>query len=170
MTPRVTLVGYRASGKSTVGRLLAQRLGSPFIDGDAVLEERLGCTAAAWFARAGEASFREREAAVLAELLVGAESFVLATGGGVVLRRQNRDLLRSHGGLVIYLHAVAGELQARLRADAGGRPSLTGAPVADEVPSVLAVRDPLYREVAAHVVPAADAPEVVVERIAALVA
>jgi shikimate kinase len=168
MAIRVTLVGYRASGKTTVGRLLAERLGYPFVDADRALEERLGCPIPAWFAREGETSFREREAACLAELLSGEAPLVLSTGGGVVLREGNRRLLRERGGLVVYLEADAPTLQARLRADAGGRPSLTGKDVAEEVPMLLEKRSPLYREVAHRTVPATLAPPEVAARIAAL--
>ncbi|MBA2479391.1 MAG: shikimate kinase [Planctomycetes bacterium] len=164
----MTLVGMRASGKSTVGRATAILLGCPCIDADAALEERLGCSIAAWFARAGEASFREREAACLVELLAGVQPFVLATGGGAVVRRENRTLLAHSGGIVVYLHAEAAHLQERLRADAGNRPSLTGAAVADEVSALLAVRDPWYREIATHVLPAVESVDALAARIAAL--
>jgi shikimate kinase len=170
MAMRVTLVGYRASGKTTVGRLLAERLGWPFVDADRALEQRLGCPIPAWFARAGEASFREREAGCLAELLAGEAPLVLATGGGAVLREANRRLLRSRGGLVVYLEADAPTLQARLRADAGGRPSLTGKDVAEEVPMLLEQRVPLYREVAHRAVPSTLPPAEIAARVAALAA
>jgi shikimate kinase len=168
MAMRVTLVGYRASGKTTVGRLLAERLGWPFTDADRALEARLGCPIPEWFAREGEASFREREAACLAELLAGEAPLVLATGGGAVLREANRALLRSRGGLVVYLDADAPTLQARLRADAGGRPSLTGKDVAEEVPMLLERRASLYREVASRTLPSALPPAEIAARIAAL--
>jgi len=153
MPRRVTLVGYRASGKSTAGRLAAERLGWAFVDADRVLETRIGVISA-YFAAHGEAAFREREAELLGELLARGDALVLATGGGVVLRADNRARLLAEGGLVAYLAAPAAVLQARLRRDAGGRPSLTGQPVADEVPALLAQRDPLYREVAGHVLDA----------------
>jgi shikimate kinase len=167
---RVSLVGYRASGKSTVGRLLARRLRLPFVDLDRLIEERLACPIATFFAREGEGAFRAREAEILAEALAGDGPLVLSTGGGAVLRSENRASLRARGGLVVYLEAEAEVLQARLRADAGGRPSLTGSSPADEVPAVLARRAPLYREVADQAVPATLPPEAAAERIAALLA
>lgn len=151
---RLTLVGYRACGKSTVGRLAAARLGWPFIDADSAVEAAIGMPIRRFFAEQGENAFRDAEQAALERLLAGDGCMVLATGGGAVLRPANRSLLGRHGGLVAYLHASAEVLQARLRHSAGGRPSLTGAGVADEVPALLAQRDPLYREVARRTVDA----------------
>jgi shikimate kinase len=166
MPARVTLVGYRASGKSTVGPLLAKRLGWPFVDADRDLERRLGQDIAGFFAAHGEAAFREREAEALAELLAGDGHLVLATGGGAVLREANRAMLRRRGGLVAYLHAPVEVLQARLRAHAGGRPSLSGKAVWEEAPAILAVREPLYREVAGIVLDATRPPAANVEILA----
>jgi shikimate kinase len=151
--PRLTLIGYRACGKSTVGRLVAARLAWPFIDADQVVEERLGAPIAQVFRTHGEAHFRAAESAVLAEILARTGPFVLATGGGVVEAPANRDLLLAHGGLVVYLYAAAELVQERLRHQSGGRPSLTGGHVADEVPAILARREPLYRAVATVVIP-----------------
>ena len=153
MTRRLTLVGYRASGKSTAGRMAAERLGWSFIDADRALEARLGAIAS-FFAEHGEAAFREREAELLGELLARPDALVLATGGGAVLRDDNRARLRAEGGIIVYLEVPAAVLQNRLRRDSGGRPSLTGQAVADEVPLLLAQRDPLYREIAGHVLDA----------------
>lgn len=167
---RLTLVGYRACGKSTVGRLAAARLGWPFVDADAVVEEALGQPIRAFFAEHGEAAFRDAEAATLARILAKAGCLVLATGGGAVLREENRALFASQGGLVAYLHAPAEALQARLRHHAGARPSLTGAGVADEVPALLALRDPLYRAVAGVVVDATRGTAAVADELHRLVA
>jgi shikimate kinase len=153
MLRRLTLVGYRASGKSTAGRMAAERLGWSFVDADRALEARIGAIPA-YFAEHGEPAFREREAELLGELLARRDALVLATGGGVVLRPENRERLRAEGGMVVFLEVPAAVLQNRLRRDSGGRPSLTGQSVADEVPALLAQRDPLYREVAAHVIDA----------------
>lgn len=169
MDRRLTLVGYRACGKSTVGRLVAARLGWPFIDADADLEARLGMAISAFFATRGEPAFRDAESAALSEILGKSGPLVLSTGGGCVLRAGNRGILRTNGGTVAYLQAPAEVLQERLRRDAGGRPSLSGAGVADEVPRILALRDPLYREVADAVIPADRPAKAVVEALAALV-
>jgi shikimate kinase len=168
--PRLTLIGYRASGKSTVGRLAAARLGWPFVDADQVVEHALGQPIRAFWAEHGEAAFRDAESAALERILAGERCLVLATGGGAVLRPENRALLRARGGTVAYLQAPAEALQARLRHSAGHRPSLTGAPVADEVPALLAARDPLYREIAVAVVDATRGTALVADELHRLVA
>ncbi len=163
---RITLVGYRAVGKSTVGRVLARDLGLPFEDADHVLEQRVGRPIPEIFAHQGERTFRDLETTTLMNLLAGERPLVLATGGGAVLRPLNRDLLKRQGGAVVYLTAPIEVIQERLRRNAGSRPSLTGISVADEAPAILAVRDPLYREVATHIIdvtgdPAATAAAIV---------
>lgn len=165
MLNRVTLVGFRACGKSTVGRLLAARLAWPFVDADTAVEARLGMPIAAWFAAHGEPSFRDHEETALAGVLADDKPVVLATGGGAVLRPANRALLRERGGLVVYLEAPAAVIQERLRHGSGGRPSLTGGNVADEVPGLMAVREPLYREVASLVLPTGNSPTEVAARL-----
>ncbi len=167
---RLSLIGYRACGKSTVGRLLAGMLDVPFEDADAAIERATGCSIPSYFAREGEAAFRDREAECLAAVLAGEPDLVLATGGGAVLRQENRRLLRALGGHVVYLEVPAEVLQARLRRDHGDRPSLTGAGVADEVPRLLAIRDPLYRETADLVVQATATPEALAGEIVRLIA
>ena len=134
------------SGKTTVGRQLARRLGLPFLDSDHVIEERLGCTIRDFFAREGEAAFRDVEAQVLAEL-ARAGNAVLATGGGAVLREENRRVLHE-GGQVIYLRSSPEELHRRLRNDTQ-RPLLQVADPLAKLRALYAERDPLYRE-AAH--------------------
>src|SRR5689334_2595238 len=91
--PVIFLIGPRGSGKSTVARLLASRLGWDWVDADVVLERRCACSVRDLFARVGEAGFRDYEAAVLAELC-RLRNHVVATGGGVVLRPDNRERLR----------------------------------------------------------------------------
>ena len=167
---RLTLIGYRASGKSTVGRLAAARLGWPFIDADSAVEEDLGQPIRDVFAARGEAAFRAAESATLQRLLAGNTCLVLATGGGAVLSEANRALLAARGGLVAYLHAPVEVLQARLRHHAGARPSLTGGAVADEVPALLALRDPLYRAIAGAVVDATRGTTAVADELHRLVA
>lgn len=165
MTHRVTLIGFRASGKSTIGRLLAARLAWPFTDADTAIEARLGQPIATYFKEHGEAAFRLAEEQALAALLVGEGPLVLATGGGAVLRPANRELLRERGGLIVYLDVPVPVIQDRLRHHTGGRPSLTGASVVDEVPGLLAQREPLYRELASLVIPALAGPAEVAARL-----
>lgn len=148
--PRITLVGYRGTGKSTVAALVAGRLGCGWVDADAALEARLGTTIAAVVRERGEPAFRDAEAAILRELL-GAETGVIATGGGVVLRAENREILRRLGRPVVWLTAPAAVVRARLAADpltGARRPALAGADPLAEVDAALAAREPLYREVA----------------------
>ena len=93
------LIGYRGSGKTTAGRLVAARLGCPFIDADEKLERDSGRPIREIFATEGEPKFRDLESAVLAEVCAGPECLV-STGGGVVLREANRELMARHGYLV----------------------------------------------------------------------
>ena len=149
---RIFLIGYRGTGKSTVARLLADQLGWPWLDADAELEARLGRSVRRVFAEEGEAGFREHEAALL-EALCRRERHVIATGGGVILRPTNRELLRA-SGWVVWLTADVRTLWQRLQGDpdtAERRPALTVGGLA-EIEELLRVREPLYREVADFVV------------------
>lgn len=157
--PRITLIGYRGTGKSTVASLLADMLGCGWLDADLVLEEKLGCSIASLVRARGEAFFRDAESVVLAECL-GSGSGVLSTGGGAVLRAENRALLRRLGRPVVWLTASADVVRRRLAADpttADRRPALAvpvdGGPVSQgdplaEVAPTLEAREPLYRECA----------------------
>ncbi len=133
------------SGKSTVGRQLSRRLQLPFFDSDHLIEQRLGCSIREYFAREGEAAFRDLEEQVLAELARGGDA-VVATGGGAVLREANRTALRA-GGKVIYLRSSPEELYRRLRHDTQ-RPLLQVADPMARLRTLYAERDPLYRETA----------------------
>ena len=147
---RLTLIGYRGCGKSTVASLLASRLGVAAVDADEVLERRAGTTIAALVAERGEAAFRDLESELLAELLAE-RSVILATGGGVVLREANRVLLRGRGRPVVWLDAAADVVRSRLAADpatAARRPGLSGGDPLAEVAVTLAAREPLYRSCA----------------------
>lgn len=137
------------SGKSTVGRQLSRRLRLPFFDSDHVIEQRLGCSIREYFAREGEAAFRDVEQQVIAELAAGA-SCVLATGGGAVLRQPNRECLRACGQ-VIYLRSTPEEVFRRVRHD-GNRPLLQVEDPLTRLRALYAERDPLYRETAHFVI------------------
>lgn len=148
-TSLLFLIGSRGTGKSTVGRVLAQRLGWQFLDADEQLEAVAGRTIAAIFSEEGEAGFRDRETAVLAELC-GLERHVVATGGGVVLRPANRKRLR-RSGFVAWLRASPEVAFGRLQDDpttASRRPNLTAAGGLEEMRALVASREPLYRECA----------------------
>ncbi len=145
----VAFVGLPGSGKSTVGRHLARRLGWPFLDSDQVIEQRIGLSIREFFEREGEQPFRDLEQAVIDELTAG-EPCVLSTGGGAVLRAANRDhlRLRSHA---IYLHSLPEDVFRRLRHDRN-RPLLQVADPLARLRELYALRDPLYRESARLVV------------------
>lgn len=167
--PNVYLLGPRACGKTTVGRLLAQRLGRPFVDADRLFEERTGGDVAAYVAAHGWPAFRDLEGRILAGL-ADQGGLVAACGGGAVLSEANRRVLAR--GLGVYIRCPAPVLAARLAAAPlhGQRPSLTGRPIEEEVAQVLAERDPLYRACARFVVSGEQAPEVVARQLADLVA
>jgi len=141
----IFLIGMMGAGKTTVARLLAQALQYEFIDCDAELERRSGVRIATMFELEGEEAFREREALLLEEL-TAKSGVVLATGGGAVLRPDNRARLRDRG-LVIHLDASAAEIARRMQHDAS-RPLLQAADRQARIESLLRARGPLYRETA----------------------
>ena len=146
------LIGLRGSGKSTVARLLAHELGWEWLDADEELEKRYGQSIRALFAAEGEAGFRDKESAILTQLC-RLPRHVLATGGGVVLREHNRDLLRT-SGRIVWLTADVETLWQRVQNDgttAERRPPLTIGGRA-EIEQILHFREPLYRQCANHVV------------------
>lgn len=149
----VILIGYRGTGKSSVGRRLAQRLHRPFLDADEQLEERVGCSIAEYFASDGESAFRDRESEILAELVQQTDA-VISLGGGAVLRPQNRQAIRQ-GGFVVWLQANPETLAKRLHADAttaGRRPALTTHDPMTEILALLEQRRPFYAECAEHTI------------------
>ncbi len=144
---KIILTGYRACGKSLIGRLLAQRLGLDFLDMDKEIEAREGCTVSAMVARHGWPYFRERERLLLAELSTR-ERLVVASGGGAIMHEEVWQRLRETA-LVVWLTADTATIAARLAGDAataGQRPSLTGGNVIREIEGVLAERTPLYEK------------------------
>jgi len=143
------LIGYRGSGKTTVGRLLAQRLGRSFVDADEEIVRRAGRTIAAIFAEKGEEAFRRQEADVVAAL-AEQTGLVVALGGGAILREENRRRIAASGH-VVWLTASPEFLAARIAADANSganRPSLTAGGGLAETERLLAEREPLYRSLA----------------------
>lgn len=134
------------SGKSTVGKLLARRLGRAFVDADQVLEQRIGCPIRTFFEQQGEAAFRDLEETILAELTGPGAEGVLATGGGVVLREANRRQLQARA-FVVYLRSSPEQIFQRVRHDRK-RPLLQVDDPLARLKALYAERDPLYREVA----------------------
>lgn len=143
------------AGKSTIGRLLAKELRLPFKDSDKEIEQRTGADIPWIFDVEGEQGFREREQAVIVDLCAQ-DGVVLATGGGAVLRSENRQALRG-GGRVIYLHATVEQQIERTSRDRN-RPLLRAADPARVLADLMAVRDPLYREIADVVIETDERP------------
>ena len=142
---RVFLVGPPGAGKSTVGRHLAAHLRATFFDLDEVIQERAGADIPWIFDVEGESGFRDRETAVINEF-TSIDNVVIATGGGVVLRPQNRSAMSS-ASTVVYLEASLSTLLSRTEGKTK-RPLLVGKDVRQVLREIMAVREPLYREVA----------------------
>jgi shikimate kinase len=153
---QVALIGLPGSGKSTVGRQLARRLQVPYWDSDHVIEDRLGCSVREYFEREGEQRFRDIESQVIDELTLLGEG-VLSTGGGAVLRPENREFLHQRSR-VVYLNSTPDDLMRRLRHDRN-RPLLQVADPLVRLRELYTQRDPLYRETA-HVVVDTGRPSV----------
>lgn len=166
----IALIGYRGTGKSTVGQRLATLLHMDFVDTDTLLVERAGLTIKAIFDAEGEAGFRDRESAIVREVAVR-EGIVIAAGGGVVLRSENVAALKARCKIV-WLEADALTLHDRIRGDAASfasRPNLTDAGGIAEVESLLKARTPLYRAAADFTIHVGDiSPEQVAEKISQL--
>jgi shikimate kinase len=143
------LVGLMGAGKTTVGRLLARHYGSTFYDSDHEIEARTGVKIPVIFEIEGEAGFRKREEAVIAEL-TALSGIVLATGGGAILSAVNRENLKKNG-VVIYLRGTPEHLHERTRHDRN-RPLLQTENPLEKLRELYRQRDPLYREVADIVV------------------
>ena len=149
------------AGKSTIGRLLARKLQLDFVDSDREIEERTGADIPWIFDVEGESGFRDREE------LTRRDGIVLATGGGAVIRQRNRSALAQRG-TVVYLHVSLEEQISRTARDRG-RPLLQGEDPAGTLRRLMAERDPLYREIASHVVATTGLPaRIVAQKLARL--
>jgi shikimate kinase len=145
----ILLIGYRGTGKTTVGRLLAEQLDWTFVDADDEIEAAAGCSIAEIFAREGEAGFRDRETRVVMELC-RRDRHVISLGGGAVLRDENRAAIK-RSGYVVWLTAAPETIVSRVAGDASTsarRPNLTTRGGLAEIEALLAARRPLYEEVA----------------------
>lgn len=142
----LALIGYRATGKTTVAQHLALQLGYDWVDADVEVELAAGKSIAAIFADEGEPSFRQRETQVLQQLC-SRERSVLALGGGAVLAEANREVLQECGA-VVWLKASVETIEQRLAGDATTaqrRPNLTNHGGRTEIEALLAQREPIYR-------------------------
>jgi len=168
----LVLVGMRGSGKTTVGPLVAEQLGWPFVDLDGFIAASEGVeSAGALLLSVGEAAFRCIEERELARVLAEKAPIVIAAGGGIVEMPACRDLLKERA-LCVWLRAAAPILRARLEADETERPPLLGGnsqSARDEVQAVLERRSPLYAGVAIHEVDASDEAWSVAARILAAI-
>jgi len=146
----IILVGPMGAGKTTIGRRLAEARGARFVDSDHEIEARTGVDIAYIFEKEGEAGFRKREAAAIAELCQRT-GIVLATGGGAILDAGTRQCLVEYG-FVVYLHAsLEHQIERTERSD--NRPLLAGQDRRATLERLFAQRDPLYREIAGLIVP-----------------
>ena len=141
MTSNVFLIGPMAVGKTTIGKQLAKRLQLTFVDSDQEIEKRTGASIRLIFDVEGESGFRDREEKVIAEL-TEMEGIVLATGGGAVLREENRRALRKHG-TVVYLRASI-ESQLERTKSSRHRPLLETGDPRTALESLMVMRAPLY--------------------------
>ncbi len=154
MLNKIILIGYRATGKSSVAMLLANRLQWRLIDTDPMIEEVAGKSIAKIFAENGETVFRDLEASIMASVLRETDSLVISTGGGAPLREKSRLLMKKNG-LVFWLTASPKTIALRMNLDAttvNRRPSLTGLSPLQEIEEVLAKRTPIYQDVAHYVI------------------
>lgn len=153
----IVLIGFRGTGKTTIGRKIAQRLGKEFIDADEYLEQKERSTIKDIFAEGGEKLFREIEVQIIEELSL-LDNRVIATGGGAILREENIRKLKKNG-IVIYLDADVDTIYKRIHEDTQTqqrRPSLTNRGKHEEIEYLLAYRRPLYDRVADFVINTAN--------------
>lgn len=153
----IYLIGMPGAGKSTIGRALAKCLHLTFVDADHALTVKTGVAIATIFEMEGETGFRQRENALIAELSTRS-GLLVATGGGAVLREDNRAKLRETG-IVVYLRAKPEDLWARTQHDSK-RPLLRAENPRDVLAKLLEIREPLYAEIADLIVDTAGYPKV----------
>lgn len=161
---QTNLIGYRATGKTTIARLLAEHFGWQWIDTDAEIERRANKTIQEIFVESGEEAFRDLETAVLRDLCPLEQCF-LSLGGGAILRSENRDALAA--GHTIWLQASPSVIHERIQSDSqSARPNLTPQGGLAEIVEVLATRTPIYKQCADTIIDTDGlSPREVVERI-----
>ena len=141
------------SGKTTIGRILSKSLNKDFYDSDHVVEEKTGVKVPLIFEYEGEVGFRKREESVLKELICH-KNIVLATGGGVILSKNNCKLL-SDNGHVIYLKSNCEDLVARMTGDQS-RPLLQEGDLKETLESLFKLRDPMYSSISDYIIETSD--------------
>jgi shikimate kinase len=141
----IYIIGPMGSGKTTIGTRLAEKMGLDFYDTDHEIESHTGASVNLIFDIEGEAGFRKREKNILLELATK-QGVLIATGGGIIVAKSNRDVLR-RSGLVIYLQTTVEQQLQRLRRDRT-RPILQTTNKADKLYQLATIRDPLYAETA----------------------
>lgn len=147
----VGLIGYRGSGKTTIGKRLADRLWQPFIDTDDLVIKKAGKSIKEIFEQEGEQRFRDLETEVVREVCTQPET-VIAFGGGALDREENREAIKQAGLRLVYFKCEPAELLKRIQNDpetAANRPALSnlGGSI-EEIESVLARREPIWRSIA----------------------
>jgi shikimate kinase len=157
-----------ASGKTTIGRALAARLGYGFVDSDEVIQSRTGRTVREIFATEGETAFRRLETEALLDALEWREPLVVAAAGGVVLAEHNRLALQQRAARIVWLTAPVDVLTER--AETGGHRPLLDEDVGESMRRLYGEREPLYRNLAQQVVASDDRPvdDIVTEIVEAL--
>ncbi len=149
----IVLIGYRCSGKTAIGKMLVRELRRDFLDTDSLIEKNTGCSIEMIISRHGWDHFREIEKRLVEEISAG-DNLVIATGGGVVMDKENVKNLKENGWIV-WLKGESEVLKARMDNEQKSnkiRPSLTGADPLEEIKQVLEVRTPLYEQTANLVV------------------
>jgi shikimate kinase len=155
---KIILIGYRCTGKTSIGQKLAERLGIAFIDTDRLIEAATGKTIKAMIESGGWSVFRQREKEAIRSLTSLGKS-VIATGGGAVLDEGNAAILKKEGTL-IWLVADAETIRRRMQADAATvaqRPPLSTDALQKEINDTLAARTPVYRRLADFSIDTAEA-------------
>ena len=162
---KIVLVGYRAAGKSTLGLLLAQRLGWPYMDIDRGIETRIDKTLSEFYEEVGEESFRRLETEVVEEMCREDEC-VISFGAGSIIKERNQAAAR-RDALVVFLEVPVRELWRRIESDpqsSDTRPKLSRGGI-EEVEEMLARREPVYRKCADVVLDGMRGPEELVEEV-----
>ncbi|HEF8783695.1 shikimate kinase AroL [Providencia alcalifaciens] len=161
------IIGPRGSGKTTIGKKLAEKTGYQFIDTDKLILERAGMSIADIVQQQGWNYFRQLESQILAS--IESQDAIVSTGGGIILAPENQQVMRENG-TVIYLRSTPETLVKRLAAEpqADQRPSLTGKSLLEEIEEVMTQRDPIYLSTAHHVIDANQSIDAIIKQIANL--